>query len=508
MGAFFEPYKKYYDNLNTSKTNVARSLADSCSSYLNNLKNDFLQVKGSIWQETGRENVISVFNKTISNINELNEFITNNLVSSCIFSDDLHSKVVEIKTNDDNLESLKSSLSSEQSKLNQMSRETNNYIKNGGIIKNREVVVGTIETKSGKRYEKVVDTVPSDNSRMIDEQIAKVKSLENQISRIGDILHKLCIEANNLIDKILELDGQDKLTRLNVINGLIGSNEVLNIIGKTPNLGNDVASLEFVYGKSGSRYGRGSYLYVTLTNGLKYPVYKQSDYGSYSGVKSSVKGANVNTCSVLAVGSALSYLLQVDATDIDLGQIADYGGQFSSLKAILEDGKPLNINGVPHKITAEYYSGRLEYGSGSDKQKVISDFYEALRDDDAVVLLNVAEAKQGYNGNINGVEYDLTPQDIKNITGIDSNGGHVISFMSLDSENKILCSDSMFQVDYEGLDIKNKNNNLIMGYNKGVSPEEFMAFYGGDRKVKGGSDGGGIYRVYYVLKGLKATPII
>ena len=138
MGVFFDNYKKYYDALQNSATGNAKNLATDCDKWSKIINNDLTEIKISDWNEKGK----SIFNSSIcngleNNIKSLCDFVSHNLVKACELSDNLYEKVVEIKSNDDDLDKKRALLSGKENELQQLKIRRSNitlretYIENG-----------------------------------------------------------------------------------------------------------------------------------------------------------------------------------------------------------------------------------------------------------------------------------------------------------------------------------------------------------------------------------------
>ena len=181
---YYKPYEKYDISLSngTGIVQSASSLKSSCANYSKTIKSNFINIiSNTNWSEEGKKVVESnILPGLESNIQDLTDFISNNLYKACDISiNHLLPKINMIEEKNNELDSVEKDLI-----------KTKNDLEN---LKKQE---------------------PSATNPDYEEWVAEVNTLTTtyngyvtRFNNLETLLKRLCQEANNLIAKILSLNG-------------------------------------------------------------------------------------------------------------------------------------------------------------------------------------------------------------------------------------------------------------------------------------------------------------
>jgi len=411
MGAIFNLYKKYYDNLSESTVGNAIALKESCSEYLNIIKGNFNQVTSTVWEEKGKASVSNIFNQINNNINDLISFINNNLLVVCQKADQVYLKTVEIKECEENLESKQSILSEYEYQLSGLNESLAWEKKKteSNLIDSLQGEIGTMQT--------LIDRISS------------------EISDIESSLNSLAEEARVLISEILMLDGAD----YEIVNGSI---EDINRYLHQTSGGYVVDCIpyqdyQFPYFADKSLFG--NLLITYLANGKTFTTYEQINSKNYNTdfwhghlKKLGLNFTNDNPlgggCSGFAFASVLSFFL--DKPGLDPGIGFSTGAQWDGIQSAITGEEPIKIfdssvdGYVEYGVKCDYefntYYGRKDEFGISDAEKFKSDIISTFENGGCVILNNSAP---GFASKY---------------------GQHFVSLMGVDENGYVIISDSMY----------------------------------------------------------------
>ena len=201
---YFNLYKKYYDVL-IENEGIVDSANDLSSDSENNLKAIFAtfvnKIDSSKWEEIAKPIVSNNILISLTNeIKKLNNFIKNNLVNACNLSiKSLLPKIEEIKTNNEELDRTIAKISVLETTLDRVLSQLR----------------ATSPTITYTTYDEITRKKINHEEENPTWRALKnsEESLKNQISELNikkekliNLLNELCIEANNFINSILNLN--------------------------------------------------------------------------------------------------------------------------------------------------------------------------------------------------------------------------------------------------------------------------------------------------------------
>lgn len=238
-------------------------------------------------------------------------------------------------------------------------------------------------------------------------------------------------------------------------------------------------------------YGKklGYYFLMDFSNGKKAPLFPQrNNIAKWNDFRDGLNGG----CSIFSTATPACYLLDDYSEEFIASLLREHGGNFDGAigifngEKILEDSKGTfvikstlstkvdkNGNEVPHQIG---------YGDGADscsKDEVIADWEETL-ENGGIVILNVS----AYNGQ--------NAELIEENTNIESKDGHMIAFMGLTPDKKVIFADSMdFTLDNGFAYMKMLRDTPGHKKNANGEPmtlEDYYDLYGGSAPTIKGND--------------------
>jgi len=471
--AYFEKYKKYYDALNenrgiTVKSNELKTTYLKSYSSINSTY--FSQIIDSVWHEESKtiiDNNIIVGVK--NNLQSLGDFISNNLVSAC---DKAINSLLPI------IEQIESS----EKQLNLKKDEKNR--KEGEL----RTLYDSIPTKYDFDAFGNISITRSYQTHM--EKIASVvydiSSIMSEIESLIKELDQLCLNANSEIMAILELNANLSINEIFASIPTVESekidydqiyydslqyltenynqtNETVDVISSS-GIFNHVVDTQFLGSPK-----TGQYVMVTLSNGLKFPVYQQRHYPK-------IDGQNMGGgCSYFALASGAYYLIQpsMNPTEFLEEIVTNTSGQFGGMEELFQGRKSITIDGIEYTIDSDFSEKKSYSSSGLSKEAVVSDI-ETTLEQGGVVFLNIGKLTSDFTRN--GVRIDSDQINMQ--TGIYSKGGHVITMTGIDENGKIIFADSN-RVDISEERVKKDTTY----YDKGLTVEEFYDLYGGNSPV-------------------------
>ena len=306
--------------------------------------------------------------------------------------------------------------------------------------------------------------------------------------------------ADKLIKELeLHIEEADiEIENIKVLNGgVIDFLSLLDAGELADMLGIDLDSFNLADGENGSlkitnveyfdtndKSMSGNYFVVTFSNGKKLYLHQQKDGtgGKWNAIdigKDELWNGG-GGCSVFATSAAFSWLLNQYIPPRSVMMAG--GGQLPGIRDIATDHSPVLINGEKYIIDATVSESNVPYGSTSNKEDVVNDWYDTLKSGGVVVIAvggRNEPIKEYYNDGKNAKIIESSG-DINERTGITSKQGHVITMVGLDDDGKIIFADSMFDVDNDDNGNYSFDNRA---YNKGLTPDEFYDLYGGRGKT-------------------------
>lgn len=417
MGKIFEAYKKYYDNLSESKVGKANALVEVCKLHLDSIKNKFSDIGSTTWDEKGKGSILEILSQLSGNINSLTNFVDNNLLIVCQKADELYLKTVEIKNNEQNLESKMSILSEYENDFGYFNSELSR------------------EKSKTSKDDKTISRISS-----IQNQISILQNLINsttsEINSIESALNRLVEESNLLITQILELDGSSLDVIANTLTVI--SNEILGLDKLVQ--GFDYFDKHLFLGAPYTKWERfGNGFLITLANGQTFTVYQQTDANNYNTknwhnhLRNNI-GLNFNGdnplgggCSGFALASALSFHLNLPYLDPGVGFLG--GGMWGGIKEVLSGEEVLEL--------VDPNTGRL------NNYTVSSDFHLADYSGERFGLSTPEQFKEDIHKTF---ENNGTVVLNATASGFASPGGqHFVTLIGEDENGYVIIADSMYE---------------------------------------------------------------
>lgn len=462
---YFELYKKYYDVLDEGIVSKSTSLAEIVSQTATSTSLYANKINSNAWNESGSP---LIKNSILSNIDasctKLNDFINSKLVSACkIAINELLPVIEEIKKNNESLDRIECKLSSIVTTKNRVESELR-YLKRSD--------------EENVRISHLNSSLKNLNSQ--------ISNLSNEINGYIKLLESLCEKANSLISSILSLNGCSQSQIKSILPSYNINNDILDYIDVSTGR-MDVIDIENITDDE-----EGPYFMVKLSNGKTFKLYDQA---KWAGKMLKIKGssnAKINMggsgCSIFALGTTLQYL--TGNMNIKMKNITKVnGGQFAGFYSMYSGNDILEVDGSNYRVNSDVSDKKI-YGGSSKKEDVINDWEETLAKG-GIIYLNATKRKKGY------VDYrgrKVDSSTLREMTGLASEGGHVIAIMGIDSNNEIIFADSMLHFD-------GNSDNYEYGLHKGLTLEEFYDLYGGKSNTYVTS------RYYYTVTDAKLVPV-
>lgn len=462
---YFELYKKYYDVLDEGIVSKSASLAEIVSQTATSTSMYANKINSNAWNESGSPLIKnSVLSNIDSSCTKLSNFINDKLVSVCGMAiNKLLPTIKEIKKNDESLDQVECKLST--------------------IITTKNRIESELRYLRRNDEENVRISHLNSSLRSLSSQIS---SLSSERDNIIKILVGLCEEANTTISSILMLNGYSK----SQVSGMLPVYDISNDSLTYTDVSSgrmDVIGIERITDDE-----EGPYFMVKLSNGKSFKLYDQYKWaGKMLKIKRN-KEINMggSGCSIFALGTTLQYLTgNMDITMKDVTRAN--GGQFYGFHEMYSGNDVLEVNGVKYTVDSDV-SEKKVYGGSSKKEDVISDWEETLAKG-GIIYLNATGRVPG-RGYINYRGEKITSGTLRDLTGIASEGGHVIAIMGVDSNNEIIFADSMLHFD-------GNSDNYEYGLHKNLTLEEFYDIYGGTRPTYVTS------RYYYTVTEATLVPV-
>lgn len=462
---YFELYKKYYDVLDEGIVSKSASLAEIVSQTATSTSMYANKINSNAWNESGSPLIKnSVLSNIDSSCTKLSNFINDKLVSVCGMAiNKLLPTIKEIKKNDESLDQVECKLST--------------------IITTKNRIESELRYLRRNDEENVRISHLNSSLRSLSSQIS---SLSSERDNIIKILVGLCEEANTTISSILMLNGYSK----SQVSGMLPVYDISNDSLTYTDVSSgrmDVIGIERITDDE-----EGPYFMVKLSNGKSFKLYDQYKWaGKMLKIKRN-KEINMggSGCSIFALGTTLQYLTgNMDITMKDVTRAN--GGQFYGFHEMYSGNDVLEVNGVKYTVDSDVSEKKI-YGGSSKKEDVISDWEETLAKG-GIIYLNATGRVPG-RGYINYRGEKITSGTLRDLTGIASEGGHVIAIMGVDSNNEIIFADSMLHFD-------GNSDNYEYGLHKNLTLEEFYDIYGGTRPTYVTS------RYYYTVTEATLVPV-
>lgn len=460
---YFELYKKYYDVLDEGIVSKSASLAEIVSQTATSTSMYANKINSNAWNESGSPLIKnSVLSNIDSSCTKLSNFINDKLVSVCGMAiNKLLPTIKEIKKNDESLDQVECKLST--------------------IITTKNRIESELRYLRRNDEENVRISHLNSSLRSLSSQIS---SLSSERDNIIKILVGLCEEANTTISSILMLNGYSK----SQVSGMLPVYDISNDSLTYTDVSSermDVIGIERITDDE-----EGPYFMVKLSNGRSFKLYDQRKWaGKMLRIKRN-KEINMggSGCSIFALGTTLQYLTgNMDITMKDVTRAN--GGQFYGFHEMYSGNDVLEVNGVKYTVDSDVSDKKI-YGASSDKTEVLNDWEETLNKG-GIIYLNATKRKKGY------VDYrgrKVDSSTLREMTGIASEGGHIIAIMGIDSNNEIIFADSMLHFD-------GNSDNYEYGLHKNLTLEEFYDLYGGKSNTYVTS------RYYYTVTEATLVPV-
>ena len=346
------------------------------------------------------------------------------------------------------------------------------------VLEDCDVTYDELQEMFGKEITDLVDGVTKINKLNFETGSNAVIATQRKI------LVGLCEEANTTISSILMLNGYSK----SQVSGMLPVYDISNDSLTYTDVSSgrmDVIGIERITDDE-----EGPYFMVKLSNGRSFKLYDQY---KWAGKKLRIKrNKEINMggsgCSIFALGTTLQYLTgNMDITMKDVTRAN--GGQFYGFHEMYSGNDVLEVNGVKYTVDSDVSDKKI-YGASSDKTEVLNDWEETLNKG-GIIYLNATKRKKGY------VDYrgrKVDSSTLREMTGIASEGGHIIAIMGIDSNNEIIFADSMLHFD-------GNSDNYEYGLHKNLTLEEFYDIYGGTRPTYVTS------RYYYTVTEATLVPV-
>jgi len=475
-----DPYRMYYEQLCSEKkmTSSAMRANSGSEDLVTKIVRFQSQVESSKWKELGYYELV---NTSIPSLISMVQKFRNNMLElskATSHSIDVLLPILEqIKDKDEQLDGINSEISrlvepkielfvSEQMK-NEYNSEYSQYINKKRKLEERANSLD-IELKS------LVQSA--------DREINLIKQLNSNIQKFDSLS-----VSSTIVDTVAGLD----LGELNIAQLIDYKNKGLNI-----------TNVEYFKSKDVSMSG--NYFIVTFSNGKKLYLHQQKDgtYGNWGkidiGKEKTWNGGG--GCSVFSTSAAFSWLLGQYVPPRAVMMAG--GGQLDGIRTIATDHKPVNINGEEYIIDADVSETNIPYGSTSNKEEVVNDWYTTLENGGAVVIAVGGRNQpiREYFDDGKKVRIVESSDSINQRTGITSQGGHVIAMVGLDENGKIIFADSIYDVGDDG------NDKVLdsRAYDKGLTLNDFYDLYGGNGKTYIESSG----KTYVTIKNASITKAI